>query len=239
MRIFEDLNLPEQKNRAEEVALALRRTDRGAEVPDNHPTVLLVVGVPGSGNALVTQAAASILAEWGYEPSVRRNPQLIDRIRSGEQRDLSIVQTEIIEPMVADSRASKGHRVEIARIPTGRFGDLVEPWADGEDLLNHVLCLRMTAEPEMLRARNSQRRSGQLEVDVLEQMLDEVVASKPESRGWSSWATFFQSHGGAIVTVSSAGSVIDLENRVRDALALSYQSVEALAHVDDWEGSTG
>jgi tetratricopeptide (TPR) repeat protein len=236
--IFEDLNLPERAGEAGDVAMALSQSDEITDVPSRHPMAVVVVGLPGSGKAIVTRTAGSALAEWGYEPSMRRDLHLIGRIRSGEEPDLATVAAELLEPMVADAEAAEVPRVGVAKVATGRFCELVEPWAEDERLIGHILCIRMDVAPELLRDRNAQRRRGQVEVDVLEHMIEETRSNEATALGWSSWEAFFQAHGGALVTVDSAGSIIDLENRVRDALALSFLPFEALVDVGDWEGST-
>lgn len=236
--IFEDLNLPERAGDAGDIALALSQAGRSTDIPARHPAAVVVVGLPGSGKAIVTRTAGLALAEWGYEPSMRRDPDLVGRIRSGDVPDLTVIASDVLEPMVADAGSAAGPRVGVVKVATGRFGELVEPWATDEGLIGRILCIRMDVAPQLIRDRNAQRRRGQVGSQVLEQMIDEAAANEASERGWSSWETFFQAHRGALVRMDSAGSIIDLESRIRDVLALSFRPFEALVDVADWEGSS-
>ena len=234
MAIFRDLNLPELAAEAEEVALALSQTAETLDAPSRHPAAIVVVGLPGSGKAIVTQTAGAALAGWGYEPSMRGDPR-------DETLEHVTVVTQFLGPLVSDAEAAASHRVAMAKVPAESFDRLVEEWAEDADdvsLIGRVLFIRIDVAPQVLRDRNAQRRRGQVEASLLEQVLEEADGNDVRKNGWSSWETFVQAHGGVLVSMDSAGSVIDLENRVRDTLALSFLPFEALIDVEDWEGST-
>jgi len=241
MRIFQDLNLPDLEVEAADAAMALPQTDEATHVLSRHPAAVVVVGLPGTGKAIVAQTACSILAEWGYESSMRRDPLLVDRFLHGEGLDPAVVHTLLLGPKGAEAESAESHRVGIAKITTGRFGELVEPWATSpkmdERLISQIMCIHMNATPELIRDRNAQRRSGQVESGVLERMIDDAVADEPLKYDWSSWESFFQVSGSALVSMDSAGSIINLEKRVKDSLARSFRPYEALVDMDDWEGS--
>jgi hypothetical protein len=243
MGIFQDLNLPDLEAEAAEIAMALPQTHGATGVLSRYPAAVVVVGLPGTRKTIVSQTAGSVLAEWGYESSMRRDPRLIDQFLSGEGLDPDDVHALLLGPMGTEAETTESHRVGIAKIHTGRFGELVKPWATAtenhERLISQILCIRMDATPDLIRDRNAQMRGGQVESVALERMIDDVEANEPLKWGWSSWESFFQESGSALVSMDSAGSIINIERRVKDSLALSFRPYEALVDIDDWEGSAG
>ena len=228
--IYGDLGLDEQLHFAEDCVFRLKHEAEAGRYAAR-PRVIAVVGIPGTGKSVVTRTAGSVLAEWGYEPAIRQH-DIIDHIRNGEDVDLSKVQETIIKPMETEIESAGRRTVGLVKIPTGRFEELFRPWIEGErDLLEQMLCIRMEGTRELLRARNERRRSGQLKNVTLNQMIDQCEMQDPTRLGFLTWESAFQAHGGAMVTIDSAGSILGLEHRIRSVLALSYLGHQQLVHL--------
>ncbi|MEA2001414.1 MAG: SIR2 family protein [Actinomycetota bacterium] len=226
--IFQDLKRPEEKDRAEYTAYRLPQGEDEATRPLRYPTLLLFVGLPGSGKTIAVQTAAATLGRWGYSPVLTRfKPTLIEEIRSGEPLDLGEVHSQL-EDNVREREEVSSERLVIAKIPTGRLQELFEPWSKNETLLRNMLCIHLHAPEEVLITRNEQRRSGQLAGDVLERMMDDENHQSPDMLGASSWEAWFQRNGSAYVSVASDVSIFELEETIQDVLRLSYLAVEEL-----------
>ena len=230
LHIYEDLGLDEMTGLASDSEFRLRH-DEQAGVSAVFPTVIAVVGVPGSGKSVVTRTAGGVLADWGYEPEIKRD-ELMDAIRRGEEVDLSQLQEQLIRPLENAFDDDERDTVGIVKIPTGRLAELFQPWVLDRKLLERLLCIRMIANQELLRTRNTQRRSGQLSTEILDTMISDYEKQDPSDLGYSSWESAYEANGGSLVSVDSEGSILALERRVRNALALSYLPYDQLAAFD-------
>lgn len=227
--VFQDLKRPEERDRAKDVAYRLPAEDDEPSRPLRYPTLLLFVGVPGSGKTIAVQTAAATLGRWGYRPVIARfKPTLIEEIRSGDPLDLGQVQSQLEDKIGNGRDDGLPERLVIAKIPTGRLRELFEPWTKNQPLLQNMLCIHLSAPEDVLITRNEQRRSGQLHSDVLSRMLEDEKQQSPEKLGSPSWEAWYQSNGSAYVSVASDVSIFELEELIRDVLSLSYLPVEQL-----------
>ena len=228
--IFHDLRRPEEKDRADYVAYRLPPEDDDPSLPAQFPTLVLFVGLPGSGKNIAVQSATATLGRWGYDPVITRfKPTLIEEIRSGEPLDLGQVSSQLEERVSETEADGTPDRVVIAKIPTGRLQELFKPWTENQKLLQNMLCIHLHAPENVLITRNEQRRSGQLANDVLGRMIDDEARQSPETLGSSSWEAWYQSNGSAYANVDSDVSVLELEKVIEDVLGLSYLPVDDLA----------
>ncbi len=229
VEIFDDLNRHVEMGVAEEYA----RHITVERVSASHPTLIVVVGVPGTAKSKVVSTASSVLGAWGYDPVLPTfQPKLIQRIReSDELLDLGAIPRELNERHARDSALS--NEIRIVKVPTGRLNELFDVWKEHELQMQDMLCIHMLATKASLVTRNEQRRSGQLKRARLSAMIDaEAEQTRERLEEHSSLETWFQCERSAYVSIDSDVGIMELERRICDALALSFRSVEQLK--EDW-----
>ena len=111
--------------------------------------------------------------------------------------------------------------------------------ADQEDgLLQHMLCVRLTAEKGELRRRNGQRRGMKLEESLRQALSPEEPAAPPDGSG--RWDTWFDLHGGTYTQIRSGGTLEEFRIGLLESLGLSYVAVYDLArpNLRSWKPRT-
>ncbi|NND75115.1 MAG: hypothetical protein HKN44_08920 [Ilumatobacter sp.] len=224
--IFTDLGRTPETKASQSWSWSPRLNNGAGPALRGHPNLVVIVGVPGSGKSAGLAATSSTLASWGFDPvRPRFAPRLLERIRSEEELDLSKVSKELKDLHLVGTSGQHG-RVVLVKIPTGRLSELFTPWLDYPDQMRSMLCLHVTAPPDVLVARNEQRRSGQIPENQLQRMIEADASQQPsDGLTWESW---FQHHQSAYVRIDGGVPIIEFDFRVRDALALSFLPVEQL-----------
>jgi hypothetical protein len=254
--ISDDLRRTRDADEAEDLRLSLPFQDRSAEhsvSPPHIPSLILVVGAPGTGKAAVVRSAAIELARLGYDPQIIRfTPPLIARLQEGTfclnqvdqvlDQHLATVLDVSAQPDPERLNARRGRCVLVAPLPTGQLTELIKPWTDCEKPVRYA----GHEHPPLTRfedttdiplspvivihlvadlARLLERNQLRRSRSVEPAKIKELATVGPLPDGSSSWRTWFQVRGSDYEEISAEGMPSPLINNVTKSLGYSYEPI--------------
>ncbi|HET9260267.1 MAG TPA: hypothetical protein VFP42_09100, partial [Acidimicrobiia bacterium] len=192
------------------------------EASSKRPSVVLFMGLPGTGKTAALRTAKLVLTSWGMTPQIEGSTSsLIERMKRAEDPDFDEIRHRLVA--IADETRRLRGGVVLARVPLADPGELFGDWDESDRLVEESLCVHLTAPSEILESRNRQRHAEGVDYSKLS---ESVPADGGEQR--SSWASWVEVSGGAYVELRSDIPIRDFQESVTDALALSFLEVEPL-----------
>jgi tetratricopeptide (TPR) repeat protein len=192
----------------------------------NRPSIVVFIGVPGTGKTAALRAAKLALTDWGLNPQVEGfSPILIEPLRRREELEMEEIHARL-ESMSDEARKLRGG-VALASLPLSHPGELMEGWDEHDPLVSEILCVELQAPQEILEARNRERHAEGVAYSTLAEFVTQQSTDSIPSP-YTTWESWVEVRGGAFVQLASDVPIRDFQASVRDVLALSYLEVESL-----------
>ena len=224
--IFADVD-PELHREAREVLYALPAVEPNSfQEGTNKPSIVVFIGVPGTGKTAAFRTAKMALTAWGLKPQVvGLDPVLIERLRHGEDLGMEEIHDRLESTVEEVHRIPGG--VALASLPLSHPGELFQGRVEHDPLMSEILCIDMQAPQEILEARNRERHAEGVAYSTLAGFVTKQ-SSEPIPSPHSTWESWVEIRGGAYVQVASDVPIRDFQASVRDLLGLSFLGVEPL-----------
>jgi tetratricopeptide (TPR) repeat protein len=195
------------------------------------PSLVVFVGLPGSGKTAALRAAVLALTSWGLIPEVEPfSPGLTEQMRAGINPDIEELR-ERFEKRIENYHRTSG-KVALATVPLSHPGEVFghDDWED--PLLSEILCLHIEAPLDVLEARNRELHAEGVDYATLAEFARRQSRAEIPSPH-ATWESWVEVRGGSYVHLRSDVPIRTFQDSVRESLALSYLETERLVN-HDW-----
>jgi NAD-dependent SIR2 family protein deacetylase/tetratricopeptide (TPR) repeat protein len=224
--IFADID-PESQREAREAWYELPAVEPNPfEDRTNQPSIVVFIGVPGTGKTAAFRTAKMALTAWGLKPQVVGiDPLLIERLRQGEDLGMEEIHDRLESTVEEVRKIPSG--VAMASLPLSHPAELFQGRIEHDPLMSEILCIDVQAPQEVLEARNRERHAEGVAYSTLAGFVTKQ-SSEPIPSPHATWESWVEIRGGAYVQVVSDVPIRDFQASVRDLLGLSFLGVEPL-----------